>query len=93
MSILKEKLQAVFYEAENRLKKYPNEVFKSIFVKIKYADFKSTTIESQLSFNFLNIERLFEKRMLEKKEKVRLLGVGVRFFHQDGTEQLCLPFS
>lgn len=91
MTKLKEKLLQVFYEVEKRLKKHQDKFHKNIFVKIKYSDFQSTTIESQLSFSYENFERLFEKRYLERPDKVRLLGLGVKFFHQDDHGQLSLP--
>lgn len=90
---LKQKLLRVFYDVERRLEKFDNRHCKNIFVKIKYSDFQSTSIESQLSFDYKNIEYLFEKRYSESPRSVRLLGVGVKFFGQDDHGQLSLPFD
>ena len=87
---LKENLLSVFYELESRLKKEENKTYKNIFVKIKYTDFQATTIESQIEFSLENFEKLFMNRFSQRVDKVRLVGLGVKFFNQDDHGQLSL---
>ncbi|MCK9182797.1 MAG: DNA polymerase IV [Fibrobacteraceae bacterium] len=62
-----------FIETENK-KTYP--VFHC-FVKIKYADFKTTTIERAFNdVSFKRFELLFKERY-DTRKMVRLLGVGI----------------
>ncbi|MFT6630393.1 MAG: DNA polymerase-4 [Bacteriovoracaceae bacterium] len=84
-----------FDEVKRRIEKYKDRQIKSIFVKIKYHDFSSTTIESQVSFELCNFQRLFTKRFYEKIEEVRLIGVGVRLHSTktDGQMELPLVYS
>ena len=53
---------------------------KTLFVKIKYNDFTSTTIQSgSHSVDTAGFIHLFRQRYSEKPRPVRLLGIGVRF--------------
>lgn len=89
---LRDKIIEIYYELESRLEKYRDKFYKNIMVKIKYSDFKSTTIESQLEFTLDNFHELFGRRYSERKEHVRLLGLGVKFYSSDLNGQLVLPF-
>lgn len=93
--ILKEKFFQAFCELENRIEEKFNQKidkrFRNIFVKIKYADFTTTTIEAPLDFSYDNFEHLFLKRFRERPEKIRLLGAGVKFFVSESNCQLSLP--
>jgi DNA polymerase-4 len=71
-----------------RLDKCYGRMIKSIFVKIKYHDFSSTTIESQIVNDFENFKKLFHTRFELRSQAVRLLGVGVRFYPTKTTGQL-----
>lgn len=86
-------LEKNFEEMSGRLGRYKDRSFKTIFIKIKYADFTQTTIEEP--FEALTLEKfqsLFERRFDERPEAARLLGLGVKF-HADVrfSSQLVLP--
>jgi len=86
---LKNKLQMCFEEMMERLKKHSERIVKTIFIKIKYSDFQQTTIEQGLeNLTFESFYSLFEQKFSECKEKVRLLGLGVKFHSQDQQGQL-----
>jgi DNA polymerase-4 len=76
---LKEKLLILFEDLDRRLAKKEHDPIKNCFVKIKYADFKVTTIEKAAQPSLEVFEDLFFRRWNEKPLAVRLLGVGVRF--------------
>jgi DNA polymerase-4 len=80
-----------FDEVKRRFEKYEGRQIKSIFVKIKYHDFTSTTIESQIEFSLCHFQALFIRRFNEKIEPVRLIGVGVRLHSTKTNGQLELP--
>lgn len=86
---LNQKLFECFVELENRLSKYKNKNSKTLFIKIKYEDFTQTTIEEKYeSFLFETVQELFLKRFSEKNRKVRLLGVGIKFYSTKDKGQL-----
>ena len=94
--ILKEKFVQIYYELKNRLGHKDNEAasiraYKNLIVKIKYADFVSTTVESQLDFTYENFESLFLRKLRDKPGKIRLLGAGVKFYFKENNGQLSLP--
>ncbi len=66
-------------EVRDALGAYEDKVVKTLHVKIKYFDFKQTTIERQLPFSEENYLGLFEERWAQDPRPVRLLGVGVKF--------------
>lgn len=61
------------------LSRYPERIIKNLHVKIKYHDFKQTTIERQLPFCEESFLDLLEERWCQDPRAVRLLGVGVKF--------------
>jgi DNA polymerase-4 len=98
---LKLKLKYCYEEMIERLKKYSERFIKTIFIKIKYSDFKQTTIEEAITeidfstFFNLFLERLqglsAESEMIEDmKKKVRLIGLGVKFHSESNLGQLSL---
>ncbi len=88
-SELKHKLQMCFEEMMERLKKHTERVVKTIFIKIKYSNFEQTTIEQGLeTLTFDSFYSLFEQRFSQCKQKVRLLGLGVKFHSLDQEGQL-----
>lgn len=91
--ILKQKLYEAFDEMKSRLSKHEDRKIKNIFVKVKFHDFSSTTIESQQLCEYQNFEVLLEKRLNQSKLPVRLVGVGVKFFSTVTEGQLELPIS
>lgn len=66
-------------EVKESLENYQDKTVKNLHVKIKYHDFKLTTIERQLPLNEENFLKLLEERWLQDPRPVRLLGVGVKF--------------
>ncbi len=76
-----EALPALLDELKRRLKKHNGETFTGVFVKLKAADFRQTTIERRCD-GFLELD-LFETLLKEAwsrmESSLRLIGVGVRF--------------
>lgn len=66
-------------EVKNDLSRYEDRTVKNLHVKIKYFDFKQTTIERQMPFNEESFVYLLEERWAQDPRPVRLLGVGVKF--------------
>jgi DNA polymerase-4 len=66
-------------ELKNDLAKYDDRIVKNLHVKIKYHDFKQTTIERKLPVTTENFLELLEERWSQDPRPVRLLGVGVKF--------------
>lgn len=58
---------------------YSDKIIKNLHVKIKYFDFKQTTIERNLPLENEQFMALFEERWIQDPRPVRLLGVGVKF--------------
>src|SRR5690606_24502253 len=69
-------------EVRESLSSYEDRTIKNLHVKIKYHDFKLTTIERQLPFTEENFLELLEERWMQDPRPVRLLGVGVKFEEQ-----------
>ena len=64
---------------------------KSQFVKIKLNNFKVKSAEISSACNDLDVFISLLERLLEPKQPIRLLGIGLRFHEQDnGVEQGCL---
>lgn len=76
-------------ELRHDLSSYQDRHVKNLHVKIKYHDFKSTTIERQMPFNEENFLSLLEERWTQDPRPVRLLGVGVKF--EDDKNLALLP--
>ena len=86
-------LEVILEEMAGRLERHSDRSIKTIFVKLKYADFTQTTIEEP--FKVLEpdmFKKLLQKRFKEKPGPLRLLGAGVKF-HSDVrfSQQLLLP--
>lgn len=93
VSVIKQNIAVIYQELLTRLKKCSDRKIKTLFVKIKYDDFEQTTIEKS---NLIISEKIFIDLLLERYEMnrpVRLIGVGVKFFGEDSTAQLQLPFA
>lgn len=76
---MKSQMIRLYEDLSQSLESYTDREIKNIHVKIKYHDFKLTTIERQLPVNSENFLSLFEERWLQDPRPVRLLGVGVKF--------------
>jgi DNA polymerase-4 len=72
-------------------KKYSDKSVKNLHVKIKYFDFKLTTIERQLPITEESFLTLLEERWTRDPRPVRLLGVGVKFVESKEHSHSQLP--
>lgn len=79
---MKEQLKGMISELIEDLAKYPEKKVKNLHVKIKYHDFKQTTIERALPVTEEFFMLLLEERWMQDPRPVRLLGVGVKFEEQ-----------
>ncbi len=66
-------------ELTDSLSKHQDQIIKNIQVKIKYHDFKLTSIERSLPLEEKHFTNLLEERWLQDPRPIRLLGVGVKF--------------
>ena len=66
-------------ELIEELKNYTDKSVKNLHVKIKYFDFRQTTIERPLSLKSESFLELFSERWSQDPRPIRLLGVGVKF--------------
>ena len=81
-------LEGAYDEMIERLKKYQERKVKTILVKIKYHDFRSTTIEASLDKVFENFKNLYFKRRGSGGDAIRLIGCGVKFYDTQTKGQL-----
>ncbi len=79
---MKTHLVTLVAELKDSLKNHEDREVKNLNVKIKYHDFKLTTIERQLPVDEENFVHLLEERWLQDPRPVRLLGVGVKFYDE-----------
>jgi DNA polymerase-4 len=86
---MKEHVSRMVEEIKTDLLRYPDRTVKNLHVKIKYHDFRRTTIERQLPLTTENYLYLLEERWTQDPQPVRLLGVGVKF--DEAKEQKDLP--
>lgn len=86
---MKNHILKMVQEVRESLEDYQDRVVKNLHVKIKYHDFKVTTIERAMPFSEENYIYLLEERWTQDPRPVRLLGVGVKFV--DGEEICQLP--
>lgn len=82
------KMLETFDELSERLRKHEDKIIKNIFIKLKYHDFQSTTIESQLDVGLDQYSDLLKTRWNQRQEPVRLLGMGVKFHVRENKGQL-----
>lgn len=91
--IMRAELARLWEELESDLTKHQDREIKGLVVKIKFYDFKQTTIErGNLPLNVDSVHRLFSARWETEPRPVRLLGVGVRFA-EETEENLQLSFA
>ena len=76
---MKEHVKRMALEVRDSLTEYQDRIVKNLHVKIKYYDFKVTTIERVMPFSEENFLYLLEERWSQDPRPVRLLGVGVKF--------------
>jgi DNA polymerase-4 len=87
---MKEHVCRMVQEVRDSLSKYEDRTVKNLLVKIKYFDFKLTSIERQMPFSEENFLHLLEERWAQDPRPVRLLGVGVKFSETKELAQLSL---
>lgn len=86
---MKEALTQLVEELQEGLEEYPEKRVHGLQVKIKYHDFKSTTIErAGAPITADTAWALHLERWAKDPRPVRLLGVGVRFVSQEESHQL-----
>lgn len=83
---MKIELVKMVEELKEDLKRYEDREVKNLHVKIKYHDFKQTTIERQMPIDEESFVFLLEERWSQDPRPVRLLGVGVKFYETDNEE-------
>ncbi len=82
-------LSELIEELQEGLTEYPEKKVHGLQVKIKYHDFKQTTIErAGMPVDAENAWHLYLERWAIDPRPVRLLGVGVRFVSEEETPQL-----
>jgi DNA polymerase-4 len=87
---MKDHVKRMAQEVAEALQDYQDRAVKSLQVKIKYFDFKVTTIERVMPFSESNFVYLLEERWSQDPRPIRLLGVGVKFEDIRPTSQLPL---
>jgi len=88
-------LRLLYLELIKRLNMeiYKKRIIKSCYVKIKFNDFKLTTIQkSSEVINYEIYANLLNKSLLTNRKSIRLLGVGVQF-NNESISQLNLDIS
>ncbi len=92
-------LNDLFDELKLRLSKSGKKEaeIKTVFIKIKFSDFTSTTAQSPCSrFSAIPFKQLFTIRSQKEKKPIRLIGFGVHFKEnniKNGGAQLSFDFS
>ncbi len=87
---MKEHVSRMVQEVKDSLLDYEDRNIKNLHVKIKYFDFKITTIERQMPFSEESFLYLLEERWTQDPRPIRLLGVGVKFGDDKELTQLPL---
>lgn len=84
-----EKLKQVYQKLLSRAGKIDElPEIKTLFVKIKFYDFKNTTIECPGDQpNYEIFHELLEKAVKRENKAIRLIGIGIRFKDIDSDEQ------
>jgi len=91
-------LNDLFDELKLRLSKSGKKEtdIKTVFIKIKFSDFTSTTAQSPCSrFSSIPFKQLFTIRSQKEKKPIRLIGFGVHFEDnslKSQSSQLCFDF-
>ncbi len=84
---MKTYLVTMVSDLKESLENHQDREIKNLHVKIKYHDFKQTTIERQLPLEEENFLLLLEERWSQDPRPVRLLGVGVKFYNEACEEE------
>ena len=87
---IKNHLAKLYDALEQRLLKRPHPSIKAIFIKVRFSDFTTTTMERACPLTLENIQRLFTAAAQRSPLGIRLLGLGVRFKDSESAAQLDL---
>jgi DNA polymerase IV len=90
---MKEHVKRMVIEVKESLEDYDDRIVKNLHVKIKYYDFKQTTIERRLPFEEENFIALLEERWYQDPRPVRLLGVGVKFEEEKVSDECAFQLT
>ncbi len=83
------KLPELFYELIKRLKKYNNRTIQKQFIKIKFSDFQTTTVESTTAtISYQLYQELLKSGLKRHASTVRLLGLGIGFKSAESIQQI-----
>ena len=86
-------LRRLFTSLENYLMKNPEYHIKTAYVKVKFNDFQSTTVErAWKGANMTHYHDLLDKGLERSGNKVRLLGAGVKFYEEGDASDRQLDF-
>jgi len=74
-------LKEIYSELNKRLKENAaTRKIKNQYIKIKFSDFKQTTLErSNEILNYIQYEQLLFEALKKEEKKIRLIGIGVHF--------------
>jgi DNA polymerase-4 len=85
-----EQIHRLYQSLQIRLTKRPTPPVKNVFIKVRFNDFKTTTMERQLSVELSSFEKLLKSASLKSTKAIRLIGLGVRFNDSASESQLDL---
>ena len=85
-----QEVQALYRKLSDRLSDKTTPPLKSILLKVRYADFKTQTIERNWALSIANFQRLLRVKAPQSEQSIRLLGLGVRFANETPASQLSL---
>ncbi len=83
-------LDRLYEELQRRLARKATPPMKSIFVKVRFNDFTTTTMERAWELNSRSYQKLIQSASLRSQKGIRLLGLGVRFSDSASANQLDL---
>jgi len=84
-------LEELMLKLDERIQRHGNPPSHKVFVKIRFDDFTSTTLEcSGMAPTRENYSALFDQAWLRHSRPMRLMGVGIRLTAPDNNRQLIL---
>jgi len=83
-------LVALYEGLQKRMSKKTLPPIKGLFVKVRFNDFSTTTMERALEFSFSNFKKLIIAACTRQQLGIRLLGLGVKFDETPSESQLDL---
>ena len=87
-------LDELYIQLKKRLERHSDRDIRKQFVKIKWADFTLLTKECIVSSLYESqFKDLLKDAIGDNQQKIRLLGIGVRFYVVDDSEHVQLPLE